>query len=106
MRTKIFMDKLRQFSKPIYAFLFLALCIFASIPLRGDSKSDYFSDPKLFSTEELAQELKKKTLNMCWFFGQESYFCFISGNNEVSFEMQLGALPALYDDFVARVKDR
>jgi len=100
------MGMLRQYSKPIYAFLFLALCIFSAIPLRGDTQSDYFSDPKLFSTEELAQELKKKTLNMCWHFGQASNFCFISGNDEVSFQMQLGALPALYDDFVARVKDK
>jgi NAD-dependent SIR2 family protein deacetylase len=100
------MDTLRQFSRSICTFLFLALCIFASIPLRGDSQSDYFSDPKLFSTEELAQELKKKTLDMCWQFGQDSHFRFVSGNDEVYFEMQLGTLPDIYDDFVARAKHR
>ena len=99
------MDTLRQLSRPICTFLFLALCIFASIPLRGGSQSDYFSDPMLFSTEELAKELKKKTLDMCW-ERQDSHFRFVSGNDEVYFEVQLGTLPDIYGDFVARVKHR
>jgi NAD-dependent SIR2 family protein deacetylase len=100
------MDTLRQFSRPICTFLYLALCLFASIPLRGDSQSGYFSDPKLFSTEEQAQELKKKTLDMCWQFGQDSHFRFVSGNDEIYFEIQIGTLPDIYGDFVTRVKHR
>jgi NAD-dependent SIR2 family protein deacetylase len=91
------------FPRSIGVFLILILNTFASIPVKGDSPSGYFSDPKLFSTEELAQELNQKMVDMCWQFGQDSHFRFISGNDEVYFEIQLGALPDIYDGFVTRV---
>ncbi len=84
----------------------LATALFASSPpLRAHSQNDYFSNPSLYSSEALVKELKEKTLDMCWHFGSDSHFRFVSGNSEVYFEVCLGLLPSIYDDFVAQVKD-
>ena len=98
------MDIARLLARPINAFLILATGIFAHLSLRGDTQSDYFSNPQPYSVDELSQELKKKTLDMCWNFGQDSHFRFISGNDETYFEVYLGNLPEMYSDFIARVK--
>jgi len=87
-------------------FFVSALCILAIPSLRADSQFDYFSDPKLYSFEELVQEQKEKTLDMCWNFGQGNHLRFVSRNDEVYFELCLGLLPDIYDDFMIRMKDR
>jgi len=70
-------------------FLIFSLCIFAYLPQKACSENNYFSNPCLYSSEELAQELKEKELNMYWNFGQNSHFYFASGNDEIYFEICL-----------------
>lgn len=74
--------------------------------LSAASQSGYFSVPSLCSSEELAEELKQKTLDMCWQFDQDSHFRFVSGNDEVYFEVCLGVLPDIYKDFVDQIKSK
>ena len=64
--------------------------------------SAFFSEPRLCSVEELAQLQSERKLDMCWHFGRDSHFHFVSRSDEVYFEIRLGTLPVLYDDFVAR----
>lgn len=85
------MDKIRQFFGAVCRLFVLIACIFSCPFLRG-SQLDYFSDPKIYSKEELAEELKSKVLDMCWHFGKDSQFRFISGDNEIYFEIYLGTL--------------
>lgn len=82
----------------------LFLCVFFYPLYGGNSQLNYFSDLKLYSAEELVEELKQKALEMCWHFGQNSHFRFKSSSEEVYFEVCLGALPDIYEDFVARVR--
>ncbi len=85
---------------------FLILSVFAYLPYNAYAESNYFSNPYLYSSEELTQELGKKTIDMCWTFGQDSHFRFVSGNNEVYFEICLGTLPNMYNDFVFRIQNK
>ncbi len=87
-------------------FLIFALCVFSYLPQRIYSESNYFSNPCLCSSEELAQELKKKELSMSWHFGQDSHFCFLSRNDEICFEIYLGTLPDIYHDCIARIRNK
>jgi NAD-dependent SIR2 family protein deacetylase len=80
--------------------------ILICFPFIAYSQSGYFSDPNLYSSEELAQALKEKRLDMSWRVGKDSYFRFVSKNDEVYFEICLGTLPEIYKDFIARVKDK
>ncbi|GEM_PF-2220275 len=86
--------------------IIFGLFILTSFNTRSYAQSDYFSHPRMCSSEELHRELKDKTLNMVWYFGQDSYFRFMSKNDEVYFEIYLGALPNIYDDFISEVKSR
>ena len=43
---------------------------------------------------------------MCWNFGQDSYFRFVSGNNDVHLEIQFGQLPDFYKDFIDKISSR
>lgn len=101
--NRIFMEILVQLSRSI---IFLSLCIFACLPLRGETQPNFFSNSMPYSSEELAQELKVKTIDMSWNFGQDSYFRFESGNDEIYFEVYLGTLPEKYSDLVARIKNK
>jgi NAD-dependent SIR2 family protein deacetylase len=92
--------------KAFNIFSILTFFAFSYLPLRAHAQADYFSAPTLCSSEELAQELKKKTLDMCWHFGQDSHFRFVSENERVYFEISLGKLPSNYDDFLSRIKDK
>jgi len=96
----------RLFSGPMSTFVIFAVCACAYLPLKGDSQPDYFSHSKLYSAEELAQTLKTKTLDMCWGFGTDSHLRFVSGNDEIYFEVYLGRLPDQYNDFLTRIKAR
>jgi NAD-dependent SIR2 family protein deacetylase len=89
--------------KTFIIFSFFALTNF---PLHAYPQSNYFSTPCPYSPEELSQELKDKTLDMGWHFGQSSHFRFVSKNDEVYFEIYLGILPDIYDDFISQVKSR
>jgi len=90
--------------RPLKMFLIFALLV--STHFAAASQRDYFSTTSLCSSEELDQELKQKTLDMCWHFGQDSHFRFIGGNDEVYFEICLGDLSKIDGDFVSRVKDK
>jgi NAD-dependent SIR2 family protein deacetylase len=87
------------------AFIIFSFLILASLSLHAYGQSDYFSTPRLCSSEELHQELKGKTLDMAWHFGEDSHFRFVSKNDEVYFEVYLGALPDIYSDFISEVKN-
>lgn len=99
------MLSLRLLSAPVRGFLICVGFLFADLPLRGDVQPDYFWQPKLCSTEELAQELKGKTLDMCW-IGLSSHFRFVCGNEQTYFEISFRDLPEKYSDFIARIKDQ
>jgi len=86
-------------------FLVILMSVFA-VPLFAFSQDDFFYNPVVYSTEELSQELDRKTLDMCWNLGQDSRFRFVSNNDEVYFEICLGSLPDFYNDFLARVKNK
>lgn len=90
----------------IRTLFILATCLFTNCAIRADSPSNYFFDPKLYTTEELTQELAEKTLDMCWAFGEDSHFRFVSGNDAIYFEVYLGDLPDIYNGFLARVKSK
>ena len=70
------------------------------------SENNYFLSPQLYSDQELSAMREDKTLDMCWFFEESSHFRFVSGNEEVYFEIHLGQLPDFYKDFLSRVKDK
>lgn len=76
------------------------------ISLWADLQPQYFSDPSVCSPKHLVQELKEKPVDMCWYFTEDSYFRFVSENSEVYFEVVLGTLPDIYDDFLVRMQDR
>lgn len=71
-----------------------------------ETQSNYFSNPILYSNEKLVEELKEKTLDMCWNFGSDCHFRFVTGGNEVYFELFLGPLPGFYNDYLARIKNK
>jgi len=84
-------------------FLLLAcLCSFVAHTV----ENDYFLSPDLYSEQELADMQKVKTLDMCWSFGKNSHFRFVSSNEEVYFEIYLAQLPDIYEDFLGRVKHK
>ncbi len=87
-------------------FLIFSLCIFAYLPQKACSENNYFSNPCLYSSEELAQKLKEKDLNMSWHFGQDSHFCFLSRNDEIYFEICLGTLSDIYNDMISSVRNK
>lgn len=70
------------------------------------AENDYFLRPRLYSDQELSDVLKEKTLDMCWNFGENSHFRFVSGNEEVYFEIYLGELPDSYGEFLNRIKHK
>lgn len=84
----------------------LSLSFIANHSLSASSQSNYFSDSCLYSSEDLARGLREKTLDMAWHFGEGSHFRFASRGDEVYFEICLGTLPDIYDDFVSRVKHK
>lgn len=69
-------------------------------------ENDYFLNPQLYSDQDLSDMLKEKTLEMCWSFGNNSHFRFVSGYKEVYFEIYLGQLPDVYEDFLRRLKHK
>ncbi|MBI3237194.1 MAG: hypothetical protein HYZ48_05810, partial [Chlamydiales bacterium] len=50
--------------------------------------------------------LKEKSLDMCWNFGKNTHFRFVSGNEEIYFEIYLGQLPDGCEDFLSRIKHK
>ena len=87
----------------VFKRLFLLLACF-SLFVAHALENDYFLTPQLCSDQELSHMLEDKILDMCWNFGKNSHFRFVSGNNQVFFEVCLGVLPDIYDDFLHRVK--
>lgn len=85
--------------------MFLLLAYLISV-ITYASENDYFLNPQLYSDQELSNMRTEKTLDMCWSFGENSHFRFVSGNEEVYFEIYLGQLPDFYKDFLSRVKDK
>ena len=67
---------------------------------------DFFQKPQTCSEQQLSELMKEKTLNMCWNFGEGSHFRFISSNEEIYFDVALGLLPEIYDDFLNRVRHK
>jgi NAD-dependent SIR2 family protein deacetylase len=86
-------------------FIIFSFLILASLSLHAYGQSDYFSTARFCSSEELHQELKDKTLDMAWHFGEDSHFRFVSKDDEVYFEIYLGTLPDIYSDFISQVKN-
>ncbi len=84
-------------------FLFLA-CLVSFVVLASDN--DYFLNPQLYSEQELSDMRKEKSLDMCWNFGKNSHFRFISSKEDVYFEIYLGELPHIYEDFLNRIKNK
>ena len=87
-------------------FFTLILFLLTPFSLSANTQKDFFSSVNLCSPERVAQELKEKTLDMCWNFGPHSHFRFVSGNKEIYFEIYLGTLPNFYNEFIAQVKNK
>ena len=67
---------------------------------------DFLENPQTCSEQQLPELIKEKTLDMCWNFGKDSHFRFISGNEEIYFEIGLGLLPEIYNDFHSSVRHK
>jgi NAD-dependent deacetylase len=90
-----------KFSRYIFLILSAVFC------LRLNAFDEtYFSKPVPYSKQEFLDELERKTLDMCWNFGSDSHFRFVSSNGEIYFEICLGTLPEIYDEFLSRVKHK
>ncbi len=85
--------------------LFLLLACLGSF-IANASENNYFLTPQFCSDQELSAMREEKTLDMCWSFGKSSHFRFVSGNEEVYFEIFLGQLPDFYGGFLNRIKDK
>lgn len=89
----------------IFRYLFLVFACFSSFAAYA-LENDYFLHPKLCSGQELSDMRNSKTLDMCWSFGENGHFRFVSSNEEVYFEIYLAQLSDIYDDFLSRVKHK
>lgn len=93
------------FRMVIFKRIFLLLAYLSSFTVHA-LENDFFLSPQLCSEQELSDMQKLKTLDMCWNFGSNNHLRFVSSNDEIYFEICLGTLPAIYENFVARVRHR
>lgn len=61
------------------------------------SKANFFSNPDVLTTSEVLEELDSKSLDMCWQFGENDFFRFITKKNEVYFEILFERIPSSYE---------
>lgn len=89
-----------------HRIVFLIVGILAPLYLKAEAPFNSLFMTKTCSLEEMNQSLKEKKLDMCWNFGPDSYFRFVTGNDEVYFEVVIGTLPPGYDEFLTRFQDK
>lgn len=65
----------------------------------------FFFLPEKISHEALKAKLEKRSLDMTWGSGKESFLRFISKNEEIYFEICLKNLPKEMDEFIQEVKE-
>src|ERR1700755_1180503 len=87
----------------MWTFFFACLFTFS---LAESKQDDYFFHQVTCTAEELSTEINSKTLDMCWRFGPDSHFRFLTSNDAIYFEVCLGTLPDIYDDFLMRAKSK
>lgn len=63
----------------------------------NELKADFFSNPDVLTTSEVLEQLDSKSLDMCWQFGENDFFHFITKKNEVYFEILFDRIPSSYD---------
>jgi NAD-dependent SIR2 family protein deacetylase len=74
------------------------IAIFAThLCLADELKGNFFSNPDMISYHEIIEQLDSKSLDMCWQFGKNDFFHFISKKNEVYFEILLEKMPRSYE---------
>ncbi len=66
-------------------------------------EADFFSNPEVISTNEIHEQLDSKSLDMCWQFGENAFFHFISKKDEVYFEVLFADIPICYDESVKKL---
>lgn len=67
----------------------------------NELKKDFFSNPKIISSKEIAEQFDSRSLDMSWQFGKNDFFHFTSKKNEVYFEIMFDKIP----DFYGSVKE-
>lgn len=81
-----------------YFIQWLLLAIFSiSICNANESKTNFFSNPDVLTTSEVLEQLDSKSLDMCWQFGENDFFHFITKKNEVYFEILFDRIPSSYE---------
>ena len=85
-------------------FLSLMFFLFPNFLLFANTCNDPFSEISLCSSERYLEALQKKTLDMSWYFGENSYLHFIAGKEEVYFEICLEKLDHSTQHFIEQVK--
>jgi NAD-dependent SIR2 family protein deacetylase len=65
----------------------------------NESKADFFSNPQIITANEILEQLDSKSLDMCWQFGKNDFFHFITKKNEVYFEILFDRIPDSYDEW-------
>ena len=81
--------------------LFLRIASFAGVA--GD---DFLFDPHLVCPKQVAHELKEKTIDMSFRFGEKSHLRFLSKNSEVYFEILFDSIPECYQDFFKKIQGK
>lgn len=83
-------------TKYFIQWFFLAI---ASINIcnANELKPDFFSNPDVLTTSEVLEQLDSKSLDMCWQFGKNDFFRFITKKNEVYFEVLFDRIPSSYE---------
>lgn len=88
-----------MFSKKM---LLLAVISF-SLCNANERKADFFSNPAVISSNEIHEQLDSKSLDMCWQFGENDFFHFISKKDEVYFEIFFANVPGSYSESAKKV---
>lgn len=70
---------------------------FLAIVSINELKADFFSNPDILTSDAVLEQLDSKSLDMCWQFGENDFFRFITKKNEVYFEILFGKIPSSYE---------
>lgn len=83
----------RYFIHPLLA----GILLFTSTGNATECKNRFFSQPTMISPNDLLDRLDSASLDMRWQFGPDDFFRFVTGKDEVYFEIMFGSLPDSYE---------